>query len=125
MQDKDWIRFQRSDILTRHYIPLQIKCVPLQTALETIQKHDGGTAVADGYKSMYQRLVAERCALIDRTVDLEHQNKTLKAKVESLQSINKVPVWNFFTQCIELHIRLNTSKAVPIYGCWLGFMLEK
>ena len=41
--------------------------------------------VVDGYKRMYDRLVAERGAMLDRTVDLEHRTRCMEALVAQLE----------------------------------------
>ena len=54
--------------------------------MATIQQQEGDAVVVDGYKSMYQRLVAQRGALVERSVDLEYRNKILEARIAELEA---------------------------------------
>lgn len=53
--------------------------------MATIQRQEGEAVVVDGYKAMYDQLMAERGALVERAVDLEYQNKVLAERVSELE----------------------------------------
>ena len=67
-------------------IQTQQQAYRVQAAMATIQQQEGDAVVVDGYKSMYQRLVAQRGALVERSVDLEYRNQVLEARIAELEA---------------------------------------
>lgn len=76
----------------------------LQAALVTIQKQEGEAVAIDGYKNMYQRLVEERGALVDRAVDVEYRNKLLEERMLAMLS--------------QIEQRKPTSSSSKVFDPW-------